>query len=119
MKERDIDIVSIVGGPLCLSSDDGAKVHDAIVAALKKGEKVRLSFRAVEDLTSAFLNAAIGQLYGEFDEEELRNRMLPPVNTSSADLSLLKRVVDRAKEFFKNPERQRQIMRDILGEQDE
>jgi len=66
MNEETIQIASLVGSNLCIASDDGEKVHDAIVAALRNGKKVRLSFEGVEDLTSAFLNTAVGQLYGEF-----------------------------------------------------
>lgn len=119
MNEETIHIASVVGGNLCIASDDGERVYDAIVAALKKGRKVRLSFKGVEDLTSAFLNTAVGQLYGEFKEEQLKSMMLAPVDISSDDLFLLKRVVERAKEFFANPERYRQAAREELGDDDE
>ena len=68
------------------------------------GDCVRLSFEGVEDLTTAFLNSAIGQLYADHSEEELRRVLLPPEG-SPEHLTRLKRVVDRAKEFFRDPER--------------
>ena len=118
MGERIINLAKIAGGGLCIASDDGDKVHQAIIEAIKQGDKVILSFQGVEDLTSAFLNAAVGQLYGKYSEEELKVFMLPPVDASSEDLALLKRIVERAKDFFRNPERYKQAAREVLGDDD-
>ena len=119
MSERTIEIAQLIGSKLCIASDDGEKVHDAIVAAIEAGDTVRLSFEGVEDLTSSFLNAAIGQLYGKFSEEELRSYLLPPVGCLSDDLALLKRVVERAKGFFKDPDRYRLATKEALGDDSE
>jgi len=54
-------------------------------------------------MTSAFLNAAVGQLYGEFNEDVIREH-LSVIDAEGDQLVLLKRVVDRAKEFFRDPE---------------
>ncbi len=94
----------IVGSPLCVASDDGQKVFERIAGALKVGRSVTVSFRNVTSLTSAFLNAAIGQLYGSFSPSEIRAR-LKVKDLAPADLVLLKRVVDTAKEYFKDPGR--------------
>lgn len=115
MNEHIIEIVELVGSHLCIASEDGEKVHSAIVSSLKAGTPVRISFSGVEDLTSAFLNAAIGQLYGEFDESFLKQNLLPPINASPDHLHLLKRVVDRAKSFFKDPQRFEQATDEVLG----
>ena len=53
----------------------------------------------VSTLTSAFLNAAVGQLYGQFDEDQIR-RLLKVEDRESDDVALLKRVVDTAKQYF-------------------
>jgi len=62
-------VFDIVGSPVCVSADDGQTVHDKIAPLLRDNRKVVVSFERVETLISAFLNAAIGQLYGEFPEE--------------------------------------------------
>ena len=46
-------------------------------------------------LTSAFLNAAIGQLYGTFSEGQIRSQ-LKVEDVEPDDLALLKRVVDHS-----------------------
>jgi hypothetical protein len=103
-KNIELSIFEIVGSPLCVASDDGQKVYDRIVAAFKEGQVVTVSFLNVTSLTSAFLNAAIGQLYGSFREDQIRSK-LKVTDLQPDDLALLKRVVDTAKEYFKDPGR--------------
>lgn len=111
-------IFEIVGSELCVASDDGQKVHDEIAAALKAGHAVQLSFANVETVTSAFLNAAIGQLYSSFPPEEVKER-LSVTDMEPDDVLLLKRVVETAKEYFSDPQRFEIARREALGEEDE
>jgi len=97
-------IFEIVGSTLCVASSDGQKVYDRLDPALNEGRGVTLSFRNVTTLTSAFLNAAIGQLYGKFSEEQVRS-LLKVQDMQSDDLGLLKRVVETAKIYFRDPQR--------------
>jgi hypothetical protein len=114
---EEIRLTEIVGSDLCIASEDGQKVHDAIKKALQEEKKIRISFKNVDDLTSAFLNSAIGQLYGEFSEDDLKDS-LAVSDVSHEDLLLLKRVIQRAKEFFKDKERFEMATRELLGEDD-
>jgi len=115
----EIALVAIVGDGDCTSSEDGQKVYEAIVEVLRAGNKVQLSFKGVEDLTSAFLNAAVGQLYKEYSEEDLKAK-LSPTDFTQDDLSILKRVVERAKDFFNdgNEARHRNATDEALGGSD-
>lgn len=118
--EIELRIAELVGSGVCVASEDGEKVYEAIAEALRAGKRVQLSFAGVDDLTSAFLNTAVGQLYkGDFTDEFLRSHLAPPKDASAADLVLLKRVVLRAKEFFSNPERYDQLVKLALGDEDE
>ena len=117
-KEAIIRVFDIVGGPLCVSSEDGQKIHDKIAPLLREGYNVVVSFDRVETLISAFLNAAIGQLYGEFGEEEIRASFTVK-DMSQEDLSLLKRVVDNAKIYFSDPDRYRKAVQPLSEEEDE
>jgi hypothetical protein len=91
----------VIGSSLGVSSDDGQKVHDKVSPLLREGQKVSLSFDRIETIISAFLNAAIGQLYGEFPEEKIR-ALFSVRDMAQEDLALLKRVVDNAKLYFAN-----------------
>jgi hypothetical protein len=110
----ELSIFEVVGSPLCVASGDGQKVYDRLAAALKEGWRVILSFHNVSTLTSAFLNAAIGQLYGVFSEEQIRS-LLKVQDIQPDDLALLKRVVETAKQYFKDPQRFDQAVRETLG----
>jgi STAS-like domain of unknown function (DUF4325) len=112
----ELSVYEIVGTRLCVASEDGQRVYDRIAAVLKENRAVSLSFRNVTSLTSAFLNAAIGQLYGSFTEDEIRSR-LRVRDMEPDDLALLKRVVDTAKEYFKDPHRFEQAVADALEEE--
>ena len=112
-KELTISIFEVVGSPLCVASSDGQKIYDRLAAALKEGRSTTLSFHNVSTLTSAFLNAAIGQLYGHFSEEQIRS-LLKVTDMEPDDLALLKRVVETAKQYFKDPQKFNQAVRDEL-----
>lgn len=86
-----------------MSASDGQKVHDAIYKAVSEKNQAVISFSGVTRMTTAFLNAAVGQLYGEFGEEELKSYLAPPEDFETWHLSRLKMVVDRSKEYFRDP----------------
>jgi len=112
-----IRVQEVVGSDICVASDDGQRLHKLIAAALREGRDVRLSFLNVTSLTSAFLNAAVGQLYGEFSEEQVR-KSLSVCDMDQDDVALLKRVVETAKEYFRDPAQFREAHREVIGEGD-
>jgi len=113
---RSIVLAKAVGSPFCVSIEDGAAVHEAIITAVERGEKVVLSFAGVSRLTTAFLNAAVGQLYDDFDEARVREFLLPPQDATQEQLRLLVKVVENAKRFFADPERHRALLSSEDGE---
>ncbi len=117
-KELKISVFEVVGRTICVSSDNGQKVYDRLVRALGEKHKVLLSFEQITLLTSAFLNTAIGQLYGVFKAEDIR-ALLRVDMLQQDDLVLLKHVVDTAKLYFKNPKKFEQAIREESGDDDE
>ena len=97
-------ISTIVGSPLCVSAEDGQRVHDEIAPMLEEGRKVKLSFERVETMISAFLNAAVGQLHGHMSEDRIRE-LLSVTDMKGEDAALLRRVVQNAKRYFANREK--------------
>jgi hypothetical protein len=116
-KEVIVRVFDIVGGPLCVSAEDGQRVHNKIVPLLREGQKVVLSFEQVETLISAFLNAAVGQLYGEFPEERIRE-LVSVRDMDEEDVAVLKRVVENAKAYFKAPKQFDQAWKEELGDEE-
>lgn len=116
--ENKVIMTVIIGTGQCTASDDGDKVYESVVSHLKKNERVLLSFEGVQDLTTAFLNAAVGRLYnGDFPYEFLAAHLLP-VDASNDDLGYLKRVIERAKAFFDNPENFEDAENEAFGDDD-
>ena len=108
--EIKVSVISVVGNPLCVASRDGDKLYDRIVEAFEAGYRVSLSFYNVTLLTSAFLNNAIGRLYGKFNSEEIETR-LTYSDIEPDDQLMVDAVIENAKQFFKDPERHRQAVK--------
>lgn len=99
----NINIVNTIGDVYGVEAEDGQKVFHLIEKAFNENKKVLLSFQNIEILTTAFLNTAIGQLYKDFTEEFVKEH-LKVSNISESGKVALKRVVDTAKLFYKDPE---------------
>ena len=113
-----VRVFDIGGGPICVSAEDGQRIHDKIAPLLREGRKVALSFEQVDTLISTFLNAAVGQLYGEFPEERIRE-LLSVRDMDADDLAVLKHVVENAKVYFKEPKKFDKAWKDEVGDGDE
>ncbi|MBI2779088.1 MAG: STAS-like domain-containing protein [Gammaproteobacteria bacterium] len=99
-KDLAISVFEVTSNPLCVASFDGQRIYDRLVVALQAGRSVTLSFRNVTTLTTTFLDTAIGQLYSVFSEEKIRSS-LKVQDMLADDLTLLKRVIETAKQYFK------------------
>lgn len=115
---ENINIVSTIGNNICVAPEDGEKVYQKIREALRAEKNVEISFKGIEDLTTLFLNIAIGKLYNEFEDDELKKR-LSVIDASRQDLETLVRCVERAKEYLEDSERFHSATNEILGEDNE
>ena len=112
-----VRVFDVVGGPLCVSAEDGQRVHDKIAPLLRDGQKVVMSFEQVETLISTFLNGAVGQLYGEFPEDRIRE-LVSVRDLDEDDMAVLKRVVENAKTYFKSPKKFDQAWKEEVGDEE-
>ena len=110
-----ISMFEVVGSPFCVAVDDGEKIHKHLETALRANQEVVLSFHNVTALTTAFLTAAIGELYGTFNEEKICS-LLKIEDAEPDDLRLLKSAVNNAKLYFRDPERFNQAIREVMGD---
>jgi len=94
----EISVFEVVGGNICAWQAGGQKVFSRIHDAVAAGRGAKVSFRNVAILTPSFLNAAIGQMYGCFTEEQIAMVTFPDISID--DAVLLNRVVENAKEYF-------------------
>lgn len=112
-KTIPISVYEVVGTPFCVATGDGEKVYSRLALALGQDQRVLLSFRNVSLLTSAFLNAAIGQLYGKFDEGKIHDS-LEIEEMDPDDAELLELVEETARKYFEDPKRAEQLAQKAL-----
>lgn len=115
MNNTKINIINVVGGQNCIEATDGQKVYDLITKSFNSEKSVTLSFLNVKILTTAFLNTAIGQLYKDYSEENIKLH-LKVIDITQSGLISLKRVVETAKLYYKDPEAMERSIKEILGE---
>ena len=82
-----------------ITYEDGEKVYALISQALTQEKKVILDFQGITLVIPAFLHAAIGELYKDFDSDFL-NEYLILENVADEDKNLFRIVAQRAKEYF-------------------
>lgn len=115
MESTTINIVNAIGDVYGVEANDGQKVYELVKKAMDSDHKVTLSFRNIEMLTTAFLNTAIGQLYKDYSEEQVKQH-LQVTDISDSGKVALKRVVDTAKLFYSDPEALQRSIDDILND---
>lgn len=115
MDKITINVVNVIGDVYGVEAGDGQKVYELIAKAFKEKKKVILSFQNVEMLTTAFLNTAVGQLYKDFSESDIKDNLSVSEISNSGKVAL-KRVVDTAKLYYKDPEAMQRSINEILGD---
>lgn len=96
-----IIVKDIIGSEKAVSSEKGEIVFIEIKKNLENNIFVELDFTGISLMTTAFLNAAIGQLYSQYSSDQL-NKLLKPISITEEDEEMFIMVVSRAKEYFAN-----------------
>lgn len=112
MENVTINIVNTIGDVYGVETEDGQKVFELIIKAFGDKKRVTLSFQNIEILTTAFLNTAVGQLYKDFGDDFIREN-LKVSDISESGKVALKRVVETAKLYYKDPEALRRSIDEI------
>lgn len=98
-------VKDIINSELAVSTEKGEMVFEAINSYLQNNEKLIIDFKGIDLIITAFLNSAIGKLYGNKNYSgEFLNNHIKIENVESEDISLFKDVIERAKEYFENKE---------------
>lgn len=96
-----VNIKEILNSDSALTPSSGELIYNILQEEISSNKRVSLDFRGIEIMTSAFLNSAVGRLYSKYSSSQL-NSVLEIVNISNDDLQLLKKVIERAKEYFRD-----------------
>ena len=102
---KNLIIKDIINSELAVSTENGERVFEIVNYHLEKNEKVILDFSGITIMITAFLNAAIGKLYGKKRyTPTFLNEHLKLENVEIEDRILFKDVIQRAKEYFADKE---------------
>lgn len=100
-------------GQHCVGVEEGESFFNQIYPLLKLGQEVCLDFSNILTITSSFLNAAIGNLFGQFKDYSFE-KLISYNNLDENDIQLLKLVINNAKEHFKKNRNGREIENNIV-----
>lgn len=87
----------------CVDASDGEKIFELSKKALDEKKKVVLSFDGIELVITAFLNAAVGKLYGVFSEEFILSH-LSNSNMTDDFQTIWDKVTEGAPKYYANKE---------------
>lgn len=96
----NIKILELIGDR-ATDMKQGDEIYNYIIEGFKNGEIVYVDFAGLNTVLSTFLNNAIGTLYKDYESAFL-NANLKILNLCEEDLFVLRRVIKRAKEFYRN-----------------
>jgi len=111
----EIRVKDIIKSEIALSPDSGHLLYRQIRDSIKSTDITLVDFSNVKVISTAFLNSAIGRLYNDFSSEQL-NKFLKVQNLDNEDLTLMKKVIRRAKEYFSDKNDFEKKMGDRYGE---
>lgn len=109
-----IDVAEKIQNPSALTQEQGDLIYEEIANSFDKGNVVTLDFTNVESMISPFLNNAIGQLYGRFNSEYIKQHLelksFPPAKNSTLNI-----VINNAKNFYANRNSFSKTAKDVLN----
>lgn len=87
---------------MAVSTDKAELVFIECKNAIEKGEIVEINFEEIKLVITAFLNIAIGKLYGLDIEDAKIDKYLNFSNASPAIKSMIEKVILNSKKFYSN-----------------
>jgi len=112
-----IRVADLINSPRAVDIVHGERVYKEICPLLKTGQKVQLSFAGITMVITAFLNEAVGKLYGEMPEADI-NALLEISDLRDAFQPALDKSIQWSKAYFQNRERMEQsISEDLPNEE--
>ena len=111
---RCIDVAELIDSPSALTQEQGDMAYREIVRSFEDDEVIQLDFSNVESMISPFLNNAVGQLYGKYTSEQIKEHLVL-INFPDEKKATLNIVIGNAKKFYKNKEAFRKSAKEVLN----
>jgi hypothetical protein len=90
-------------GDVCMTYEDGERLHSAFREAFERGETVELDFARTRIFVTGFFNASVGPLLEKHSKDEVRNR-LKFLNLPAAGFEPLRHSVENAERYYHEPD---------------
>lgn len=113
-----LKVNDIIDSNIAVSSKKGELLLEKIKEALVKEDKVVVDFEGISDLTTAFLNVAIGHLYTSYSRVIL-NSKLELINMDELDSYLLSQVIERVKMNEEEEAEFTALIKEVLNDGDD
>ncbi len=110
-----LNVRSYTALDIAVTSEEGDKINQLICASFEKNTKVVVDFQGIRAINTAFLNSAIGKLYASYDSLYL-NENLTVANISDSDLAYLKKSIEAAKDYYRDPKIFEKSVREATGD---
>ena len=108
-----VNVLQTIDSPSALTQEEGDLVYQKIIVAFEKGSRITIDFDGIESIISPFLNNCIGQLYGKYDTEKIKE-YLDLKNFPKTKNSTLNVVISNAKRFYADPSGYKKIAKEVI-----
>jgi hypothetical protein len=97
-----IKVRDFLNTPMAVSTDKAELIFNECKNLIEDGEDLDINFEDVKLVITAFLNIAIGKLYGLNIEDEKIDKKLKFINTTPAIEKMIDKVILNSKRFYSN-----------------
>jgi hypothetical protein len=98
----------------CVDPADGDRLYQVVAAEVAASHRVVLDLSGVHDLTSGFVNAAVGRLYGDSDAAVL-DGLLGVAGGTETQRFVWRRSIERAQAYFADRARFERVERELVS----
>lgn len=102
---HQIKVKNFLNSPMAVSTERADQIFKECEKIIQNNHKIELDFEGVKLVITAFLNVAIGKLYG-LDEksQEIVDSSIEFTNTSPTVKNMIDKVIINSKKFYQNRE---------------
>lgn len=115
MEKINYNLQDVIGSSQAISLDDAVQVKTDLAKIITARKYVTVDFKGIDLMISAFLNKAVGDLYGECDKNDV-DQFLNAINLCDDDKVLFDRVIERAKSYYEDKKAVEERLGDVFDE---
>lgn len=97
-----IKVKDFLNTPMAVSTDKAELIFNECKSIIEDGENVDINFEDIKLVITAFLNIAIGKLYGLNINDETIDKRLKFTNTTPSIEKMIDKVILNSKKFYSN-----------------